>query len=214
MDIYAGPAPDYAMAAEVPEGVPLTVMGCVEGYSWCDVAAPDLRGWVYGGSLSYPYRGANVPVMTYGVQIGLPVVVFSVDSYWGHHYRGRSSTMRRAGQITRLRRVEARRRLAVRSVDRRDRRAVVMLRMVGLRKLLRSVAAFLSRGFSLRLCRSLVFSQGKALLVRWMHRKCTAATLWPRSAAAKRAVEKHAAAMNAKTVQITIRLCSDFHERS
>ncbi|MFM0366957.1 hypothetical protein PQR35_39300 [Paraburkholderia sediminicola] len=45
------------MAAEVPEGVPLTVMGCVEGYSWCDVAAPDLRGWVYGGSLSYPYRG-------------------------------------------------------------------------------------------------------------------------------------------------------------
>ncbi|MFP3563339.1 SH3 domain-containing protein [Paraburkholderia sp. SIMBA_030] len=89
VDIYAGPAPDYPVVAEVPEGVPLTVMGCVEGYSWCDVAAPDLRGWVYGGSLSYPYQGANVPVMTYGVQIGLPVVVFSIDSYWGHYYRGR-----------------------------------------------------------------------------------------------------------------------------
>ena len=85
VDVYAGPAPDYPVVAEVPEGVPLTVMGCVEGYSWCDVAAPDLRGWVYGGSLSYPYQGANVPVMTYGVQIGLPVVVFSVDSYWGHY---------------------------------------------------------------------------------------------------------------------------------
>jgi uncharacterized protein YraI len=89
VDVYAGPAPDYPVVAEVPEGVPLTVMGCVEGYSWCDVAAPDLRGWVYGGSLSYPYQGANVPVMTYGVQIGLPVVIFSVDSYWGHYYRGR-----------------------------------------------------------------------------------------------------------------------------
>jgi uncharacterized protein YraI len=89
VDVYAGPAPDYPVIAEVPGGVPLTVMGCVEGYSWCDVAAPDLRGWVYGGSLSYPYQGADVPVMTYGVQIGLPIVVFSVDSYWGHHYRDR-----------------------------------------------------------------------------------------------------------------------------
>ena len=89
VDVYAGPAPDYPVVAEVPEGVPLSVMGCVEGYNWCDVAAPDLRGWVYGGSLSYPYQGANVPVMTYGVQIGLPVVVFSFDSYWGHYYRGR-----------------------------------------------------------------------------------------------------------------------------
>ncbi|OAJ61722.1 hypothetical protein A6V36_23525 [Paraburkholderia ginsengiterrae] len=89
VDVYAGPAPDYPVVAEVPEGVSLSVMGCVEGYTWCDVAAPDLRGWVYGGSLSYPYQGANVPVMTYGVQIGLPVVVFSIDSYWGHYYRGR-----------------------------------------------------------------------------------------------------------------------------
>jgi uncharacterized protein YraI len=89
VDVYAGPAPDYPVVVEVPEGVPLTVMGCVEGYSWCDVAAPDLRGWVYGESLSYPYQGTNVPVMTYGVQIGLPIVVFSVDSYWGRYYHDR-----------------------------------------------------------------------------------------------------------------------------
>lgn len=89
VDVYAGPAPDYPVVAEVPEGVPLSVMGCVEGYSWCDVAALDLRGWVYGGSLSYTYQGANVPVITYGVQIGLPVVAFSIDSYWGDNYRGR-----------------------------------------------------------------------------------------------------------------------------
>jgi uncharacterized protein YraI len=89
VDVYAGPAPDYPVVAEVPEGVPLTVMGCVDGYSWCDVAAPDLRGWVYGGSLSYPYQGEAVPVMAYGVQLGLPIVVFSIDSYWGRYYQNR-----------------------------------------------------------------------------------------------------------------------------
>ena len=32
VDVYAGPAPDYPVVAEVPEGVPLSVMGCVDGY--------------------------------------------------------------------------------------------------------------------------------------------------------------------------------------
>jgi uncharacterized protein YraI len=90
VDIYAGPAPDYPVVAQVPQGAPLTVMGCVEDYSWCDVAAPGVRGWVYGGYLSYAYQGAEVPVMTYGATIGLPIVVFSIDSYWGHYYRDRS----------------------------------------------------------------------------------------------------------------------------
>lgn len=87
--VYAGPAADYPAVAQLPEGVSLSVMGCVDGYTWCDVAAPDLRGWVYGGTLSSPYQGANVPLVTYGYQIGLPVVAFSVDSYWDQYYRGR-----------------------------------------------------------------------------------------------------------------------------
>ncbi|MEX3959563.1 SH3 domain-containing protein [Trinickia sp. EG282A] len=87
IDIYA--APDYPIVAEVQEGSELTVLGCVEDYSWCDVAAPGLRGWAYGGYLSYPYQGTEVPVMTYGATIGMPIVAFSIDSYWGRHYRDR-----------------------------------------------------------------------------------------------------------------------------
>jgi uncharacterized protein YraI len=64
-------------------------MGCISNYQWCDVAAPNLRGWVYAGSLSYPYQGANVPVMNYGTVIGLPIVTFSIGTYWGNYYRGR-----------------------------------------------------------------------------------------------------------------------------
>ncbi len=89
VDIYAGPAPDYPIVAQVQEGSELTVLGCVQDYSWCDVAAPGLRGWAYGGYLSYPYQGTEVPVMTYGATIGLPIVAFSIDSYWGSHYRDR-----------------------------------------------------------------------------------------------------------------------------
>jgi uncharacterized protein YraI len=87
--VYAGPGADYPVVTQLPGGVPVTVMGCVEGYTWCDIAAPDLRGWAYGGSLSYPYQGANVPVMNYGTVIGLPIVTFAIGSYWGSYYRNR-----------------------------------------------------------------------------------------------------------------------------
>ncbi|MEI6002405.1 SH3 domain-containing protein, partial [Paraburkholderia bengalensis] len=87
--LYAGPAQDYPIVAQLPAGQPVTVYGCVSGYSWCDVAIPQARGWVYGGYLTYPYQGSNVPLMNYGTAIGLPLVTFSLGAYWGSYYRGR-----------------------------------------------------------------------------------------------------------------------------
>jgi uncharacterized protein YraI len=89
VNLYAGPADDYPAVSQLPGGVPVTVMGCVSGYTWCDVELPDLRGWVYAGNLSYPYQGSNVPILNYGTVIGLPIVTFSLGAYWGSHYRGR-----------------------------------------------------------------------------------------------------------------------------
>lgn len=89
VNLYAGPADDYPAVSQLPAGAPVTVMGCVSGYTWCDVVLPDLRGWVYAGNLSYPYQGSNVPILTYGTVIGLPVVTFSIGAYWGNYYRGR-----------------------------------------------------------------------------------------------------------------------------
>ncbi|WP_242539850.1 SH3 domain-containing protein [Trinickia mobilis] len=89
VDVYAGPAADYPVVAELPPGAELAVMGCVSDYSWCDVSTPEFRGWVYGGYLGYPYEGSEVPIMTYGVQIGVPVVTFAFGSYWDHYYRDR-----------------------------------------------------------------------------------------------------------------------------
>jgi uncharacterized protein YraI len=87
--LYAGPAQDYPVVAQLPSGQPLAVYGCVSGYTWCDVAIAQARGWVYGGYLTYPYQGSNVPIMTYGTTLGLPLISFSIGSYWDRYYRGR-----------------------------------------------------------------------------------------------------------------------------
>ena len=89
VDLYAGPSGDYPVVAELAPGQPVTVMGCVSDYSWCDVTVPGLRGWVYGGYLSYPYQGSYVPLTNYGAAIGLPIVTFSLGAYWGSFYRDR-----------------------------------------------------------------------------------------------------------------------------
>jgi uncharacterized protein YraI len=87
--LYAGPGGDYPVVSQLPSGLPVTVMGCVSDYTWCDVALPELRGWAYGGSLNYPYQGAAVPLMSYGTMIGIPIVGFTVGSYWSSYYRDR-----------------------------------------------------------------------------------------------------------------------------
>jgi len=89
VNLRAGPARDYPVVSQLPGGLPVTVMGCVAGYSWCDVATPNLRGWVYAGRLNYAYQGNPVPVLGYGNAIGLPIVTFSIGTYWGNYYRGR-----------------------------------------------------------------------------------------------------------------------------
>ncbi|QGZ63258.1 SH3 domain-containing protein [Paraburkholderia acidisoli] len=89
VNVYAGPGGDYPVVAQVSGGVSLAVMGCVAGYSWCDVSLPNLRGWVYGSYLSYPWQGQRVPVPSYGATIGLPIVTFSLGAYWGNFYRDR-----------------------------------------------------------------------------------------------------------------------------
>ncbi len=90
VNLRAGPGRDYPLVAGVGPGTPVTVMGCVSGYSWCDVVVPgNNRGWIYANNLNYPYQGNNVPIVNYGMAIGLPIVAFSIGSYWGSYYRNR-----------------------------------------------------------------------------------------------------------------------------
>lgn len=89
VNVRAGPDASYPVVAQLPPGAGLQVMGCISGYSWCDVVFGPNRGWVYAGSLVYPYQSRRVPILGYGATIGLPIISFSIGNYWDNYYRGR-----------------------------------------------------------------------------------------------------------------------------
>lgn len=90
VNMRAGPASDFPLVARVGPNTPLEVQGCTPAYDWCDVIAPGIaRGWVYAAYIAYSYENSEVPVFGYGGDIGLPIIGFSVDNYWGRYYRQR-----------------------------------------------------------------------------------------------------------------------------
>lgn len=88
-NLRAGPALDFPVVDRIPDDARVTVHGCVRAYRWCDISWRDARGWVSGDELAYYYQQRYVPVVEYGPRIGLPIVVFSFDTYWDRYYRGR-----------------------------------------------------------------------------------------------------------------------------
>lgn len=87
--VRAGPDDSYPEVAQLDPDSPVQVMGCLDDWSWCDVAFGDNRGWLYAPDISYEYEGGYVPFYTYAPAFGLPVLTFSLDTYWGSHYRSR-----------------------------------------------------------------------------------------------------------------------------
>lgn len=88
--LFAGPSPDYPAVARLAPGQSLSVVGCTDGYGWCDVVLPDgLRGWVAANRLEYDYAGDTLPLATYGAAIGVPIVGFTLGNYWSNYYRDR-----------------------------------------------------------------------------------------------------------------------------
>src|SRR6266853_2753356 len=90
VNVRAGPDTSYPVVAVLGGGAPVQVMGCLYDWSWCDVGFEDNRGWVYAPYLSYVYQGARVPFYTYAPSFGIPIIGFSIGSYWDRYYRGRS----------------------------------------------------------------------------------------------------------------------------
>jgi len=89
MNVRAGPNRDYPLVAQLDAGAPLDVHGCLSDWSWCDVSFEDNRGWIYAGGVSFVYQGERVPLYSYAPSLGLPIITFSLSTYWGNYYRGR-----------------------------------------------------------------------------------------------------------------------------
>jgi uncharacterized protein YraI len=89
VSLHAGPGGDYPVVDRLPAGARVRIHGCVGRYAWCSIAWQGEWGWVPGDDLQALYRGRRVVVVDYGPEIGLPIVGFSVDTYWREHYRNR-----------------------------------------------------------------------------------------------------------------------------
>jgi uncharacterized protein YraI len=88
VNLRAGPDRSYPLVLRVVPGTQLQVFGCLDDYSWCDVGLGLNRGWIWAGNLTYPYENHRVAIYQYGPTLGIPIIVFSVGSYWDNYYRG------------------------------------------------------------------------------------------------------------------------------
>jgi uncharacterized protein YraI len=90
VNLRAGPDRSFPLVSWLPGGTPVNVVGCLNGWHWCDVAVGFNRGWINGRFLSITVGNQPVLIMNSGPRIGVPVVTFSVGPYWGAHYRNRA----------------------------------------------------------------------------------------------------------------------------
>jgi uncharacterized protein YraI len=85
-NLRAGPAREYPLVAPIPPGAVVQIVGCLDAWRWCEVAWGGARGFVYAGLLGYPWESGYVIVRDGGPWLGLPVVAFAVEPYWGTWY--------------------------------------------------------------------------------------------------------------------------------
>jgi uncharacterized protein YraI len=89
VNVRAGPDRFFPAVTWLLSGTPVTVVGCVESWRWCDVIYGRERGWVYTRQLGVASGGSVVTVRDGGPALGVPAITFSLGEYWDAHYRGR-----------------------------------------------------------------------------------------------------------------------------
>lgn len=90
VNLRAGPSTSYPAVVVIPDGSKLQVFGCLQSPNWCDVGFAGGRGWVSGTYIQMSYSSKRVYVKPdYYQRLNVPIVTFSVDSYWDNHYKSR-----------------------------------------------------------------------------------------------------------------------------
>jgi len=90
ISLQAGPDTEYPSIEELRAGTPVSIQGCIDGWTWCDVVVDGSdRGWVPGTFLEEEYQNQRVLVIDYGPRISIPIVSFSLGTYWERHYHDR-----------------------------------------------------------------------------------------------------------------------------
>ncbi|WP_454289280.1 SH3 domain-containing protein [Rhizobium arsenicireducens] len=90
VNMRSGPSTQYPPVLVIPVGSRVNIQGCMQSANWCDVAYAGYRGWVSGSYLQTTYSQRRVYVdPQYYRPLGIPMITFSIGSYWDRHYRDR-----------------------------------------------------------------------------------------------------------------------------
>ena len=89
VNLRAGPGTDFPMILTVQAQAPISILGCLGDYTWCDVAFGHDRGWMRSIYLSGFYQGYYYPLRDYAPRLGYSVVSFDINHYWDAYYRDR-----------------------------------------------------------------------------------------------------------------------------
>jgi uncharacterized protein YraI len=87
VNLRAGPGTDYPVLLTVPADAPITILGCLEDYTWCDTVYEDSRGWMSSVYLAGYYDGEYYLLKDYAPDLGYQTVTFDVALYWDTYYR-------------------------------------------------------------------------------------------------------------------------------
>src|SRR4051794_6729366 len=83
----AGPGSGFPVVERIPAGARVDIHGCIQGGAWCDVSFEGERGWVSARTLAYLYRQQYVELPEYVEYV--PIVPFTLSTYWSSFYIGR-----------------------------------------------------------------------------------------------------------------------------
>jgi len=94
--LRAGPDSAYPIVAHLPARARLDIYGCVEDYLWCDVSWGGIRGWMNGRYLETNFQNRDLYIIDAAPSIGVPILSFSINDYWGRYYHRRPFYRERA----------------------------------------------------------------------------------------------------------------------
>lgn len=78
VNLRIGPGTGHPVLTAIPASQPVTIVGCITSYAWCDVVWGGYRGWVSAAYVTYLAAGAPMPIAA--AQSYVPAVSPWVDA--------------------------------------------------------------------------------------------------------------------------------------
>src|SRR5680860_1686681 len=79
VNLRAGPGTEYPVLVTVPTDAPITILGCLEDYTWCDTIFEENRGWMSSIYLAGFYDGEYYLLSDYAPDLGYQAVTFDLS---------------------------------------------------------------------------------------------------------------------------------------